>query len=144
MKLVTKIAMLGLTCGLNTLAQATLLSSTIPLNNGAILPGKTFTITTSKLYSNVNYDVVCHLMNNNLSSAEAKSHFALYYSKFSSAYVDDKAINAGSGVVNSFASAGAILKIHGVNRETNDITLMNLDFSDPYIVSDCKAILIIK
>jgi hypothetical protein len=143
MKLVTNIAMLGLICGLNTLTQATSLSSTIPLGSGAILPGKTFTIKTSVLYSNVNYDVVCHLMNNNSNSKEPKSHFALYNSKFTSAYVDDKPIDVGNGVVNSFTSKGAILKIHRVNHETNDIILMNLDFTDPYVISDCKAILIV-
>lgn len=143
MKLVTKITMLGLACGLSAITQAATLSSTIPLNSGAILPGKTFAITTSALYSNVNYDVVCHLMNNN-SGAQDKSYFTLSRSRFSSAYVDNKAINAGSGVVNSFNSKGAILTIHGVNRETNDITLMNLDFTDPYIVSDCKAVLIVS
>jgi hypothetical protein len=144
MKFVAKIAILGLSFGLNTLTQAAPLSSTIPLNNGAILPGKTFTITTSGLYPNVKYDVVCHLMNNSSNTTETKSHFALYRSKFSTAYVDDKEIYAGSGEVNSFNPKGSILKIHGVNRETNDITLMNLDFTEPYIVSDCKAILIVK
>lgn len=144
MKLVTKIAILGFICGLNTLTQAATLSSTIPLESGAILPGKTFTIKTSVLYSSVNYDVVCRLMDNNSSSKETKSYFALYNSKFTSAYVDDKPISVGTGVVNSFTSTGAILKIHGVNHETNDITLMNLDFTDPYVLSDCKAILIVK
>lgn len=113
------------------------MSSTIPLNNGNIAPGGYFQISTEKLYSGYNYVVSCKINNSNV-AAERLSDFSITLLEEHTIWVDASIVERNTN--QKFKSAGSTIEIKQVEKNQY-ISIQNLDFTDTYAVSDCKAAL---
>ena len=123
-----------------TNAMAVTSSSTIPLDDGAVLPGNSFSLMTDKLYPFHDYTITCTIRNTNR-SADEKSEISLWREHMTfNAYVDDELIEKGTGQVAHFNSKGATLKIDRANKGES-IEIRNLDYTDTFSIEDCKAYL---